>query len=366
MAIRVIEGVPGSGKTFYAVKHVLEDHFRWDVNRDEFTPKDNVRVFTNISGFKLGESLDQAITSAGGLEKFFSLTFQKTFARDKKLVYIIDEAQGYFHRKFFNKEVMLFFQWHRHLGCTIYLLTQDVKSLAVELRQLAEYYVVATRRSLSLVGEFRYQFKSGEGDQTPWARKTMKPDSRIFSLYQSMVADSSEKTPSAIRRIGFYFVLTIVVLVVGGWFAFSNLYGGRSSASAATRGSKPAPTTSVHSEKLGPPSPSPVVNSVHSDTVPPAPGPGPSLVGLQLAAVYGTEESATVVWRLPDGAEFRQDHHSAMLLCRCNVLTVRPYRTFMVPSGMVPSAAAGARPRAHAGAAANVAVPTRVTTGPGG
>ena len=212
MAIRLIQGKIGSGKTYYAVNHVLKSYYTWSDELDSWVPKEkdvDVRIYTNIKNMKLGEDLDKFIADAGGLSTFFDNKYQETFCMNSNVIYIIDEAQGgnYFHRKFYNVNVFLFFQMHRHLGCDIYLITQDVRCLARELQQLAEYVIKAVRRSNSIGKSFTYKFYSGD---ECFKTKRIKQDQKVFGMYRSMIIGEGEK----IKSIPFKHILIFIGLVV--------------------------------------------------------------------------------------------------------------------------------------------------------
>ena len=259
MAIRIIEGSIGSGKTYYAVWHILTNYFKWDISTDNYLPKNSekpVLVYSNIEKFLLSDSLDERIKDAGGLDKFFHADYQKEFCRDRKIIYLIDEAQGpfYFHRKFYNPSVFYFFQYHRHFGCDIYLITQDTDTLSKELRNLAEYHIKALRRTFSFLGEFKYFFSTGGYDPEVFKKKTLKPKKEIFSLYSSMSQEEVEKLPSASRR---YVVMVVLFFVLAGIiFKFGFLSLMFSSAEAKIKGSV------VVSSPVLPPSSLPVSSPV--------------------------------------------------------------------------------------------------------
>ncbi len=128
---------------------------------------------------------------------------------NSNVIYIIDEAQAgnYFHRKFYDVNVFLFFQMHRHLGCDIYLITQDVRCLARELQQLAEYVIRAVRRSNSIGKSFTYKFYSGD---ECFKTKRIKQDQKVFGMYRSMIIGEGKK----IKSIPFKHILIFVGLVV--------------------------------------------------------------------------------------------------------------------------------------------------------
>jgi Zonular occludens toxin (Zot) len=166
----------------------------------------------------LADDLDELVRGAGGLAKFFSFPFQKTLAAEHKIVYVVDEAQLLFPRSFRQLDVFTFFQKHRHLGMDVYLMTQDVATLALELRNLAEYYVRAVRRSYSVLGEFRYKFVGSPSDKAGFKNKVLKREPRIFALYRSMTADESEKIKSApLKYLAMMLALALVCFGIIGW-----------------------------------------------------------------------------------------------------------------------------------------------------
>lgn len=216
MAIRIIEGKIGSGKTYYAVNHVFKSWFKWCDKTDTWVNKDSeidLKVYTNIANMKIGFDLNNAIEEAGGLNPFFTEKFQIEFCEELNVVYIIDEAQSYdlFHRSYKDKEVLTFFQKSRHLGIDIYLVTQDTQTLAKELRNLAEYHIVAVQRTKTLGNMFTYKFYAGKDC---FKTKRIKKDPKIFSLYRSMIEKEVEKVRSAALKYIIMFVL-IIGLAVG-------------------------------------------------------------------------------------------------------------------------------------------------------
>jgi hypothetical protein len=226
MAIRLIQGKIGSGKTYYAVNHVLKSYYIWSDELDSWIPKEkdvDVRVYTNIKNMKLGEDLDRFITDAGGLSSFFDNKYQETFCMNSNVIYIIDEAQAgnYFHRKFYDVNVFLFFQMHRHLGCDIYLITQDVRCLARELQQLAEYVIKAVRRSNSIGKSFTYKFYSGD---ECFKTKRIKQDQKVFGMYRSMIIGEGEKIKSIPLKHIFIFVGLVVCAGLIFRFGFMKIF----------------------------------------------------------------------------------------------------------------------------------------------
>lgn len=212
--IWLIEGLIGSGKTYFVVNDILQKYFRWDSEKVLYVKRDDIKVevYTNIDGFFLCSDLNKYVDSVGGLESFFNIDNQEKITNDCKHVYAIDECQKWFDRKYYNKKVFNFFQYSRHLGIDIYLLTQDYTSLSRELQALNEHHIKVARRSYSMFGEFRYNYMVG---YEIMKRKTVRPDLKVFKQYRSALSDSSEKPKMFAKK----FMVYIVLLVIGVFFA---------------------------------------------------------------------------------------------------------------------------------------------------
>ncbi len=160
MALRVIEGVPGAGKTFYAVWHLAQHYFKKDDKTGVYALSKECTIVTNIDGFKpdhvdLRTEIEEAgffaracleasrisstqlateISKIDPVAEFFSYDYQEEYKKDKpQIVYVIDEAQRFFRkgsdRLLREKKVFDYFEYHRHWGQDIYLVTQNVKNV---------------------------------------------------------------------------------------------------------------------------------------------------------------------------------------------------------------------------------------------
>lgn len=223
MAIRIIEGVPGSGKSYYAVRHLATNYF--ELSHDEYVVQKPCTIITNIEDFQPDHvSLDEEMKKAGGLERFFSLEFQEQYRHNYPdvIVYMIDEAQMIFRRAAARSlgDVFAYFEYHRHFGQDIYLITQNSRKLPPDITALTEYIIVACPRTRSIVGELRYKWVS-DGDIIK--REGFKPDKRIFALYKSMDQAETEKIKNPVMRT-FAVVMVASVLVIGGGFWFFNVH----------------------------------------------------------------------------------------------------------------------------------------------
>lgn len=215
--ITLVEGMIGAGKTYYVVQDVLNKYYRFCENDLQWRPKEDLdfALYSNVDGFLVAHDLIEAIKQAGSIDVFFTVEYQRAFAREKKHIYVIDEAQKpeFFHRKYYNANVFYFFQYHRHLGLDIYLITQDVSSLAKELQSLNEYHIRAVRRSYSFKNEFRYNFMVG---REIFRRRMLKKDLRVFRAYRS----SNELGGQKVKSFAGKFYLYIIGFMIMSVFAF--------------------------------------------------------------------------------------------------------------------------------------------------
>jgi len=212
--LRIVEGVPGSGKTYYAVKYLLDNFVKYDDFFDEYIVRDDVLVISNIENLKIKHLNLDTLVQRFSLEKFFTVEniekVQKQY-RVKNIVFLIDEAQRYFHRRFFHKDVFYFFQYHRHLGCDIFLITQSYQTLSREIVVLAEYIVRAVPRSRQPFS-FLYHYIDTQTKDKLFSKSLRKSQS-VFRAYTSMKVDEIQKPQSVFSRYVaiavFLFVLSI-------------------------------------------------------------------------------------------------------------------------------------------------------------
>ena len=225
--IRLIVGLPGSGKTYFAVHEILSINFNFDREFYRYVPKDpDLTIFTNIDNLKLPcVSLPLYLKSRNlTVEQFFTVDFQKRLLEKyKKIIYLIDEAQKYFPKKFYNEDVFFFFQYHRHLGIDIYLITQSSSLLPTHITSLVEYEIQAVRQTNRFRNIFQYKLVSN-GEVI--GRKSLKADKLIFSLYTSFVSDSplSSRNPAPLRKYIFLFSFLILLAVVSFYFFIHSFF----------------------------------------------------------------------------------------------------------------------------------------------
>lgn len=221
--ITLIEGMPRAGKTYFAVSDILKKYYTFDEESLTWKKKDeSVEVFSNVDGFMVSRDLVCEIQKAGGVNKFFTNAYQKIFAREKRHIYVIDEAQMIFNRKFIDFDVFGFFQYHGHFAINIYLITQDVGCLARELQSINEHHIKAVRRSYAYGNEFRYNYMVGN---EIFRRKTLRRDLRVFSAFRSTVDVEGQKGNPFSRKYYIYIGFFVFVAVFGFYFMLKYRFG---------------------------------------------------------------------------------------------------------------------------------------------
>lgn len=207
----IVEGNPGSGKSFFAVKYLLK-YCEYDAMFMEYILRSDVLIISNIENLKIKHlSLDELLKRYN-VEEFFTVEnfekIQKQY-KVKNIILCIDEAQKIFDSKFFNKDVFYLFQYHRHLGLDIFLLTQSRSTICRQLIPLAEYIVQAKPRSKGISGTFTYNYLDPKGNYM--YNKTLRADPSVFRAYQSMRVDEMNKPRNVIK---YYAMMGSAVFVV--------------------------------------------------------------------------------------------------------------------------------------------------------
>jgi zona occludens toxin (predicted ATPase) len=210
MAIHIISGVPGAGKTYYAIHHLVTHHF--EKKSGQYFLKPGRLLVSNIDNLHLDHVPLSHAMADKSVEQYFNVEYQKKIAqKHKQIVYLLDEAQQFFHRRFYDKDVFFYFQYHRHLGHDIYLITQNTRNLPQELQALCELEIYAVRRSLSIAGEFKYNVLS---NREIVDHKLLRKKKEIFGLYTSFQNATAEKVVNPFRKYAVALLIFIAVVFI--------------------------------------------------------------------------------------------------------------------------------------------------------
>lgn len=214
--INLITGTPGAGKTYLAVKLLTEKYFFWHKKDHAFYRQEKAKkytIFTNIDELTLPhKSLIEIFEEHKiSFDEFFTVPYQeKLHKKYPHIIYVIDEAQQYIGSSFRNKDVIYYFDYHRHFGDSIWLISQDYQKICKNINVLVELEYRAVKSTFSVLGEFRYNIKS---NGQIFKRKTERKDKRIFQLYKSFQGDEQEKHSNPLKFI--IIGLLLAFLVVG-------------------------------------------------------------------------------------------------------------------------------------------------------
>jgi zona occludens toxin (predicted ATPase) len=194
-------GTPGSGKTYDAVRRILNS-----------LSMDRV-VYTNIDGMDAPECLEM-------IKKVCKLSSR---ALAKQLIYlqpdqtenfwdhispgaliVLDEVDKIFDsREWQSEKNKKFSSWcstHRRYGCDLFLITLDMARISASMRALFERCFVFRRENAGSTEEQKYICNFHDGDPTSKSFRRQRVcvyDPQIFRCYQSYAGISPAGIPCA-------------------------------------------------------------------------------------------------------------------------------------------------------------------------
>lgn len=237
--IRLVKGNPGSGKSYYAANY-LDKFCTYDGLYKDHKLNDGVLIISNLEGLKLRHLDFEQLVQRFTIEKFLTIeNFEKLIDKYKArhVILIIDEAQKFLDSKFYDKDVFYFFQYHRHLGIDIFLLTQCVSTVCRQLPPLCEFIIEAAPRSKGIVGTFRYKFIDTKG--TFMYSQVVRKKQEVFAMYKSFSSDEAEKPKNVLS----HWIITaavVICFVIFGFKGFFYAYAHRSEKSRIVSAPGPA------------------------------------------------------------------------------------------------------------------------------
>lgn len=250
MSIDVIQGVPGSGKTYYAVRRLLQ------------AKEKGHYLITNIDGFTQADEFVDAQTGTELAQFILGRDWQE-FAKTlqgRKIYLVIDEAQRLYPSNGMEKnsqqDLFYFLEYHRHYGMDITLITQNKSSLHNRVHVLLH--------EICQVSKVVYMGKTQRvrhHDPATWELirvANVKREQKIYDAYKSASVESGFQKPSnPMKRIMLLSVLSLgaLLIAVGGLIYYLAGYLGYLS-NDAIAADQPAPAeVEVKKEASMPPSP---------------------------------------------------------------------------------------------------------------
>lgn len=194
--IIIHEGTPGSGKSYDAIRKVID------------ALKTGRTVYARIDGVDI-EECREALAAMTGLtrdalkEKYVHLKHDE-IPRFWEICppgafVVIDEAQLYFNSRDWSKdENRKFSDWastHRHHGYDLLLITQRAERIDSAVRSLAEFRYRYRKLNVfgSLVQKGYLMYSYCGDDNKPLTTKKMTYEVPVFACYKSYVGDATEK-----------------------------------------------------------------------------------------------------------------------------------------------------------------------------
>ena len=226
--ITFLLGLPGSGKSYYAVDRIYNNF-----SIDEKAKKDKKVTFqncyTNINEFNYDKVEN---TYRLDFDKFYFILerlhkLYKAKKPDKYLVrflskvklkdtlFVIDEAHNHFDKK--DLVLVWWLSYHRHLFHEIILITQNLALIESKYKSFSEFFYVAKPQSLTLFkSHFKYNiYCSSRLSKASHSGATkVKRRQEVFALYHS--GDSINSSNVILK----YLLISLSVLV----FLFGFIY----------------------------------------------------------------------------------------------------------------------------------------------
>lgn len=243
MSVKVITGVPRSGKSYFAVREVALKHFQWSKDFFEWTSKkDAPTIITNLEDFRLPHVNFEQFLLENNVDyrEFFTLDYfdQVVLPTFGRVVIILDEAQSYFPPDFKDdravsggknrgRSVFFFFEFHGHRPIDIYLIGQLWIAFHPRIIRLGEYQIDAQPKTLSIrKGELSYHFLNQSQHKIDSASFIVDP--KIASLYKSSHGELNSNEIRPKRKLIMYALLLAALVVAMAVFWVPTMFGTRS------------------------------------------------------------------------------------------------------------------------------------------
>jgi len=192
----MIDGNPGSGKTYYAVYMA-----------SLLSEKERKKVIHNVDGLKIGRTFEQVENEDSiSIEQIFSNQFHINNTQLHGSLIILDEASAIFHDKYQNVDTFTFFQQHRHYGLDLILLCPDIKLISYKIQLICEYKLRATSETANPI-PWLFVYRKMLKDEMVGSKWLLKKK-KVFDLYRSSQFDQ-KKTRKKSRPM-----LTLLVIIV--------------------------------------------------------------------------------------------------------------------------------------------------------
>lgn len=223
--ISFFTGVPGSGKTYYAVDKIFNN---FSTHKEAKKDK-NITYeicYTNINEFKFDKVENVLYLDFDELKR--NLTTLHRYYKDKKdddfliekckeyniynALFVIDEAHNYFDIK--DVVLVWWLSYHRHLYHEIILITQNLALIESKYKSFSEFFYKAFAQSLTLIKtHFKYNVyvSSRMSNISKSGTMKIKRNDFVFDLYKS---GDSINSQNVVLKFIIFVIITLFFLVL--------------------------------------------------------------------------------------------------------------------------------------------------------
>jgi len=222
MALVLVSGVPGTGKTLYCIqKYIIPELKRGGI------------VYTNIDGIihrRISHLFDIDIFDVES--NLRQITDPEYFYKDlpKNVMIVLDESQNIFSNRDWqsraNNECIKYLMEHRHYGHKVVFITPAIDSLDAGIRRIVEF--TYKHKSFSALGNTK-TVRMAVFDQCNMAKGplqvvTWKHDSRVYDCYKSYFTEGTKEQKPRVNPLqNATLIFLIIFVLVMGAISFRNI-----------------------------------------------------------------------------------------------------------------------------------------------
>lgn len=292
-------GVPGAGKTLFAVAELARLHKQWSTEKGAASRR---LVYSNVEGLTLPH---WPIPEGEPLKDRFGEVISRTVDWEKvepgSLV-IFDEAQTHFPPLPVGQAVpphIAFLNVHRHKGLDIEFITQHPKNLHANVRRLVGKHV-HVRRVFGWGRAVQYEWDHCQDNLSALKTAVVVQGSypkEAFALYKSAEVHTKQRF-----RLPMWLAVPVVIIPLAAW-AIPSAYGTLSGAMTGKGIGNVLPAAPKPSQAAPGPAPGPSIAVPGNRPALPAsaPGAGPDLG----AVVPGAQEAPKLAGCVQSGSRCR-------------------------------------------------------------
>ncbi|HUH41716.1 MAG TPA: zonular occludens toxin domain-containing protein [Sulfurimonas sp.] len=225
--ISFFTGVPGSGKTYYAVDKIF-NNFSTDKEAIKDKKATYEICYTNINEFNFDKvdnvfylDFDDLKRKLSTLHKYYKEKKDDDFLIEKckeykiyNALFVLDEAHNFFDVK--DVVLVWWLSYHRHLFHEIILITQNLSLIESKYKAFSEFFYKAFPQSLTL---FKTHFKYNVycNSRMTIVSKSgsikVKRNKKVFDLYKSGDSINSQNIIFKLLFLALIFLLVVVIVL---------------------------------------------------------------------------------------------------------------------------------------------------------